>query len=123
LREILHASLEIRAIPESIENRESLIPSALSPLIADIRIRDPVRFLVGHHARGRATDINPMQNPYINGAVILPARARDEPRADGTLTADHPVTKAFLARGLEWGGHWKSRKDYQHFEKPPKTTT
>ncbi|MBP3954296.1 M15 family metallopeptidase [Gemmata sp. G18] len=70
------------------------------------------------HALGRAIDINPVQNPYIKGKITLPPDAKYDPKAPGTLTADHPVTKAFLARGWEWGGNWKSLKDYQHFEKP-----
>lgn len=72
------------------------------------------------HALGRAIDINPLQNPYIKGKLTLPPNAKYDPDAPGTLTADHPVTKAFLARGWEWGGNWKSLKDYQHFEKPAK---
>lgn len=24
--------------------------------------------------------------------------------------------KLFIQHGFEWGGHWKTRKDYQHFE-------
>jgi peptidoglycan LD-endopeptidase CwlK len=72
------------------------------------------------HALGRAIDINPLQNPYIKGKLTLPPGSKYDPDAPGTLTADHPVTKAFLARGWEWGGNWKSLKDYQHFEKPAK---
>lgn len=70
------------------------------------------------HALGRAIDLNPLQNPYIKGKVTLPAVSKYDPAVPGTLTTDHPVTKAFLARGWEWGGSWKSLKDYQHFEKP-----
>lgn len=72
------------------------------------------------HALGRAIDVNPVQNPYVKGKLVLPPGAKYDPDAPGTLTADHPVTKAFLARGWEWGGNWKTLKDYQHFEKPPK---
>lgn len=72
------------------------------------------------HALGRAVDINPVQNPYIKGTITLPPGAKYDPTVPGTLTADHPVTKAFLARGWDWGGNWKSLKDYQHFEKPAK---
>ncbi|MBQ3781243.1 MAG: M15 family metallopeptidase, partial [Bacteroidaceae bacterium] len=25
--------------------------------------------------------------------------------------------RLFTERGFQWGGHWKSLKDYQHFEK------
>ena len=73
------------------------------------------------HAYGLAIDINPVQNPYIKGKLTLPPDAKYDPKAPGTLTEDHSVTKAFLARGWEWGGNWKSLKDYQHFEKPAKS--
>jgi peptidoglycan LD-endopeptidase CwlK len=72
------------------------------------------------HALGRAIDINPVQNPYIKGKIVLPPEAKYDPKTPGTLTADHPVTKAFLDRGWVWGGNWKSPQDYQHFEKPAK---
>jgi peptidoglycan L-alanyl-D-glutamate endopeptidase CwlK len=77
---------------------------------------------LSRHALGRAIDVNPLQNPYVKGDVVLPPGARYDRRAPGTLTADHPVTKAFLARGWDWGGHWHSLKDYQHFEKPLRDT-
>ena len=70
------------------------------------------------HALGRAIDINPMQNPYIRGEIVLPPDAKYNPKAPGTLTKDHVVVKAFLKLGWEWGGDWTTRKDYQHFEKP-----
>lgn len=75
---------------------------------------------LSNHALGRAIDINPVQNPYIKANITLPPDAKYVPEAEGTLTAEHPVTKAFLARGWKWGGNWKSLKDYQHFEKPAK---
>lgn len=73
---------------------------------------------LSRHALGRAIDINPLENPYVKGRVVLPPGAKYDPAAAGTLTADHPVTMAFVARGWEWGGNWTSLKDYQHFEKP-----
>ncbi len=73
---------------------------------------------LSHHATGRAIDLNPFTNPYMKGATVLPKGATYDPTRPGTLTADHPITKAFLARGWEWGGNWKALKDYQHFEKP-----
>lgn len=69
------------------------------------------------HAYGFAIDINPVQNPYIKGDIVLPAGAVYDPRAPGTLTAGSPVVKAFKRLGWDWGGDWKSLKDYQHFEK------
>ncbi|MBQ9274839.1 MAG: M15 family metallopeptidase [Succinivibrio sp.] len=79
------------------------------------------------HALGLAVDLNTLYNPYC------------KVRTDGTLYAQ-PATgasycvrskattqrideqdlayKLFTGHGFEWGGHWQSLKDYQHFEKP-----
>lgn len=73
---------------------------------------------LSNHATGRAIDINPVQNPYIKAGNVLPPGAIYDPAAPGTLTADHPIVQAFLRLGWQWGGHWTSLKDYQHFEKP-----
>ena len=72
---------------------------------------------LSNHAHGRAIDINPVQNPYVQRGVVLPAGARYDKAAAGTLTPDHPVVKAFRERGWMWGGSWESVKDYQHFER------
>ncbi|RYG75539.1 M15 family peptidase [bacterium] len=69
------------------------------------------------HATGRAIDINPRQNPYISGEILLPAGATYEEAAAGTLLADGPVVAAFESRGWTWGGRWESLKDFHHFEK------
>jgi hypothetical protein len=69
------------------------------------------------HAYGYAIDINPVQNPYIKGRVVLPEGAVYNPYAPGTLTRSSPVVRAFLRLGWTWGGNWRSLKDYQHFEK------
>ena len=69
------------------------------------------------HAYGSAIDINPVQNPYIKGSVVLPPGAAYDPCKPGTLTRYCPVVKTFIRLGWAWGGNWKSLKDYQHFEK------
>ncbi|MCA9399492.1 MAG: M15 family metallopeptidase [Candidatus Omnitrophica bacterium] len=74
---------------------------------------------LSNHAYGYAIDINPALNPYIKGNLTLPPGAMYDPNQPGTLTEDHPVTQKFLELGWEWGGHWQSLKDYQHFEKIP----
>ena len=74
------------------------------------------------HAYGRAIDINPLINPYIDAVGNLePAtageyldRTRDEP---GLLRADSPAVAAFTSRGWRWGGAWRNPIDYQHFER------
>jgi hypothetical protein len=68
------------------------------------------------HAYGRAVDVNPRENPYLEGGRVLPPAGRayaDRSRrrkgmAEGTLVA------AFAAVGWGWGGRWSS-PDYQHF--------
>jgi len=73
------------------------------------------------HAYGRAVDVNPLINPYIDSAGNLePAtagdyldRRRDDP---GILRADSPAVRVFTDRGWRWGGAWRSPIDYQHFE-------
>lgn len=71
------------------------------------------------HAYGLAIDVNPFQNPYLKGDVLLPELAsayvdRGRLRA-GMITADGPVVQAFASIGWEWGGSWRTLKDYQHF--------
>jgi hypothetical protein len=72
------------------------------------------------HAFGRAIDVNPVQNPFIDrtGRVHPPAsqpyvdRSRD---AVGMIHPDGPAVRAFASIGWAWGGDWTSVKDYHHF--------
>lgn len=75
------------------------------------------------HAYGTAVDINPFQNPYDKGSgdarVVIPELAtsytdRSAVRPGMVLPGD-PVVEAFAAIGWQWGGQWRSLKDYQHF--------
>jgi hypothetical protein len=72
------------------------------------------------HAYGRAIDLNPLLNPYLDGADLEPANAArylDRTRTDpGLLHQDDPAVRAFTDRGWQWGGAWRSPIDYQHFE-------
>jgi hypothetical protein len=71
------------------------------------------------HAYGRAIDINPLQNPLVDGKRVAPpggSRYLDRSRrAKGLIRADDVVVRAFAAVGWGWGGYWTSVKDYQHF--------
>jgi len=69
------------------------------------------------HSYGFAIDINPVQNPYIKGKIVLPPRAVYDIRKPGTFTYNSPIVKTFIRLGWTWGGTWRSLKDYQHFEK------
>lgn len=71
------------------------------------------------HAYGRAIDINPVENPYVNGSHVSPRRGRDYlDRTDvrpGMIVKRDAVWRAFRRIGWEWGGTWRSAQDYQHF--------
>lgn len=75
-----------------------------------------------YHAYGRAIDINPLINPYIDDTGDLqPANAGpylDRTRIDpGLLHDGDPAVRIFTDRGWTWGGDWQTPKDYQHFER------
>jgi len=69
------------------------------------------------HSNGMAIDINPLQNPQIKGTVVKPQTARYDPKVKGTILRDSKLVNEFVKRGWQWGGRWRSSKDYQHFEK------
>ncbi len=69
------------------------------------------------HSYGMAIDINPEQNPHIKGKVIQPVNAKYDPKVRGTILRESELVNEFIKRGWQWGGRWKSSKDYQHFEK------
>ena len=71
------------------------------------------------HAYGFAIDINPVENPYIKGRIVLPPNAVYDPSKPGTLVPDSSIVKTFIRLGWAWGGNWKTLKDYQHFQKVP----
>jgi hypothetical protein len=68
------------------------------------------------HAFGDAIDINPIENPYIEGDRIIPsAGAAYTDRSDvrpGMAVPGSAIVKAFSSVGWGWGA---SFKDYQHF--------
>jgi hypothetical protein len=73
------------------------------------------------HAYGRAIDLNPLLNPYIDRrGAYQPRNAGpylDRNRTDpGLLHDGDAAVRAFTDRGWRWGGHWRTPKDYQHFE-------
>lgn len=71
---------------------------------------------LSEHSNGRAIDLNPWLNPYLdaegNGVSIYDETVR------GTLTADSVPVRVFKKYGWTWGGDWNGVKDYQHFQKP-----
>jgi len=71
------------------------------------------------HSYGHAIDLNPVENPYVKGGLVLPPEGAAYTDRDGSvpglIVAGDAVTSAFAAIGWGWGGDWSSLKDYQHF--------
>lgn len=73
------------------------------------------------HAQGLAIDINPLYNPYQKGQRVQPRNAAKY--CDRSKTFPYKIVagdlchRLFLQHGFQWGGSWKSLKDYQHFER------
>jgi hypothetical protein len=71
------------------------------------------------HAYGEAIDVNPVENPYVEGGVVQPSsgkrflnRSDDRP---GMAVPGGTLNKAFASVGWFWGGRWTASPDYQHF--------
>jgi len=79
------------------------------------------------HAYGKAIDINPIENPYINKKGYISHKAswkykkrvhKNDTLADkAVLLKKDKATKIFEKYGWKWGGDWRTIKDYQHFSK------
>lgn len=86
---------------------------------------------ISKHGLGLAVDINTLYNPYVK---VTKDKTILEPATAGAYvdrTKDFPYKidendlcyKLFIEHGFEWGGSWKSVKDYQHFEVPDKVVS
>lgn len=71
------------------------------------------------HAYGEAIDVDPVENPYVEGGRVRPAagarfldRARTRP---GMAVPGGTLVAAFAAVGWRWGGRWTASPDWQHF--------
>ena len=68
------------------------------------------------HAYGEAIDVNPVENPYVQGARVSPPAGLafvDRSRIrKGMAVDDGVLVRAFAAVGWKWGA---SFGDYQHF--------
>jgi len=79
------------------------------------------------HAYGKAIDINPLENPYINRKGHISHKASwkykkrvhsvNTPEDKALLLKNDKATKIFKNYGWIWGGDWSTIKDYQHFVK------
>jgi hypothetical protein len=71
------------------------------------------------HAYGEAIDVDPLENPYLEGGAVLPPAGRAYvDRGDvrpGMAVDGGALVGAFAAAGWQWGGRWSGSPDYQHF--------
>lgn len=71
------------------------------------------------HAYGLAIDVNPVENPYLEGGRVHPVAGRrylDRSRVrPGMALRGGVLVRAFQAVGWSWGGRWSGTPDYQHF--------
>ncbi len=71
------------------------------------------------HAYGLAIDVNSFHNPYVKGSLVLPelagAYVDRSVHRPGMLADGDVVVEAFADIGWQWGGHWTTLKDWQHF--------
>lgn len=85
---------------------------------------------LSRHALGRAIDINPQINPYVNAnGTGAHQNAREYWSRDisvwtsdiakaSYIGTDTEIYRIFVKKyGWEWGGSWSSYRDYQHFQK------
>ncbi len=78
------------------------------------------------HAQGMAIDINPLYNPCVKqnkDGTLLVQPATGRPYVNRKKSYKYKISKndlcyrLFISHGFRWGGDWRSKKDYQHFEK------
>ena len=73
------------------------------------------------HAYGLAIDVNPFQNPYRKGEVVIPELASSylnrQNKRPGMHVEGGPVVSAFDSIGWQWGGRYRNLKDLHHFSR------
>lgn len=71
------------------------------------------------HAYGQAIDVNPVENPYVQGSHVSPRAGRAYLNRrnvrPGMAVRGGLLVRAFDAVGWSWGGRWQGTPDYQHF--------
>ncbi len=95
-------------------------------LAADNTAAFNCRYVIGpgprrwsNHAYGLAIDVNPVENPYVEGGRVHPRAGRAYLNRSkvrpGMAVPGGPLVRAFSAVGWQWGGRWAGTPDYQHF--------
>jgi poly-gamma-glutamate synthesis protein (capsule biosynthesis protein) len=70
-------------------------------------------------SRGLAIDLNPVENPYVDGGTVSPANgqayADRTRRHPAVIRAGHAVVRAFESVGWSWGGSSTRAKEFGVF--------
>ena len=81
---------------------------------------------LSNHALGLAVDVNPLYNPCVRrkkDGTLLVEPATGKPYVNRSKHFKYKITtndlcyRLFIQHGFQWGGAWRTLKDYQHFEK------
>ncbi|MDE6783338.1 MAG: M15 family metallopeptidase [Paramuribaculum sp.] len=81
---------------------------------------------LSRHSLGKAVDINPLYNPFVRhtprGSIVSPEAGRQwvdrtNPAIPYAIRRGDAAWRAFTRRGWRWGGSWRTRPDYQHFQR------
>ena len=71
------------------------------------------------HAYGLAVDVDPVENPYLEGGRVHPRAGRaflDRSHyRPGMAVRSGLLVRVFAGVGWQWGGRWSGSPDYQHF--------
>ena len=71
------------------------------------------------HAYGLAIDVNPVENPYLEGGRVHPRAGRAYLNRSrirrGMAVRGRLLVRSFASVGWRWGGRWTGTPDYQHF--------
>jgi poly-gamma-glutamate synthesis protein (capsule biosynthesis protein) len=74
--------------------------------------------VLSQHARGRAIDLNPIENPWRKPDRIEPAAgaafADRSVIRPGMIVRPGPVVAVLDELGWEWGGDWRHARDDHH---------
>lgn len=70
------------------------------------------------HSFGMAIDVNPKWNPVIySDGKVEPKGAVRNVKQPGVLTSENRGVKYLKSKGWNWGGDYRSFKDWHHFDK------
>ena len=71
------------------------------------------------HAYGLGIDVNPVENPYLEGGRVHPRAGRAYLNRSrirrGMAVRGRLLVRSFASVGWRWGGRWTGTPDYQHF--------